>query len=161
TMFAAPIAPVFLFRRVATILLFVATALTLVAPARAASEAKYEVTTERDVWVPMRDGVKLATDVYHPTANGGAVSEQFPTILQRTPYDKNGDGGIGKFFASRGYVVVIQDTRGRFKSEGVWHMLTDDGNDGSDTCEWIGKQPWSNNRIGMIGTSYVGGTQHA
>src|SRR5262249_38664914 len=88
-------------------------------------------------------------------------AEKFPTILERTPYDKNGDGAIGKFFASRGYVVVIQDTRGRFKSEGIWHMLTDDGNDGSDTCDWIGKKPWSNGRIGTIGTSYADGTQHA
>src|SRR5579871_5163261 len=130
---------------------------------RAASEPKFEVAVQRDVWVPMRDGVKLATDIYLPAANGSAVREKFPTILQRTPYDKQGTGdvAIGKYLAARGYAVVIQDTRGRFKSEGVWHMLNDDGNDGSDACEWIGRQEWSNNRIGMIGTSYVGGTQHA
>ena len=57
--------------------------------------------------------------------------------------------------------MVIQDTRGRFKSDGVWHMLTDDGPDGVDAAAWIARQPWSNGAIGMMGTSYVGGTQHA
>ncbi len=52
-------------------------------------------------------------------------------------------------------------TRGRFQSEGVWHMLTDDGRDGVDTCAWIAKQPWSNAQVGTMGSSYVGGTQHA
>jgi putative CocE/NonD family hydrolase len=128
-----------------------------------ASDAKFGVEVRRDVMVPMRDGVKLATDIYLPTADGAVVGDKLPTILERTPYDKQraGDAGIGRYFASHGYAVVIQDTRGRFKSEGVWHMLNDDGKDGSDACEWIGKQPWSNGRIGMIGTSYVGGTQHA
>ncbi len=128
-----------------------------------ASEPNYEVVVEHDVLVPMRDGVKLSTDIYRPAVKGVVLTEKVPTILQRTPYDKEGKGdiAIGHFFAARGYAVVIQDTRGRFKSEGVWHMLTDDGPDGADICEWIGKQSWSNNKIGMIGTSYVGGTQHA
>ncbi len=56
---------------------------------------------------------------------------------------------------------MVQDTRGRYKSEGVWHMLNDDGRDGFDTCDWIGRQPWSDGKVGTIGTSYVGGTQHA
>src|SRR4029079_10926124 len=67
----------------------------------------------------------------------------------------------GKYFASQSYVVVVQDTRGRYRSEGVWHWMTDDGRDGFDCAAWIAEQPWSNGRIGMIGTSYVGGTQHA
>jgi len=129
----------------------------------AAEGPKFDVAVELDIWVSMRDGVRLATDIYRPAVNGVAIQEKVPVILQRTPYDKRGksDIAIGNYFASHGYAVVIQDTRGRFQSEGVWHMLTDDGNDGMDVCEWIGKQPWSNNRIGMIGTSYVGGTQHA
>ncbi|MDQ3811811.1 MAG: CocE/NonD family hydrolase, partial [Chloroflexota bacterium] len=79
----------------------------------------------------------------------------------RTPYGKNEDGDVGRYFASHGYAVVIQDTRGRFQSEGIWHMLSDDGPDGVATAEWIARQPWSTGEIGMFGTSYVGGTQHA
>lgn len=129
----------------------------------AGSDAAYEVAIESNVWVTVRDGVKLATDIYRPAKNGISVNDRFPVILQRTPYDKRSksDATIGKYFASRGYAVVVQDTRGRFQSEGVWHMLTDDGLDGYDVCAWISQQSWSNNRIGMIGTSYVGGTQHA
>jgi putative CocE/NonD family hydrolase len=129
----------------------------------AEGEPKFDVEVQHDVWVTMRDGIRLATDVYLPAVKGIVIPEKLPTILQRTPYDKRGksDVAIGNYFASHGYVVVNQDTRGRFQSEGIWHMLTDDGNDGLDVCEWIGKQSWSNNRIGMIGTSYVGGTQHA
>ncbi|HRP05246.1 MAG TPA: CocE/NonD family hydrolase, partial [Opitutaceae bacterium] len=68
---------------------------------------------------------------------------------------------IGPYYDSRGYVFVAQDTRGRFASEGEWHMLTDDGRDGWDCGAWIAQQPWSDGKIGMFGTSYVGGTQHA
>src|SRR5436190_1134029 len=122
----------------------------------AQADAKSAVAVQADVMVPMRDGVKLATDVYLPTARGDTL----PTILERTPYGKGRDSATARYFAARGYAVVIQDTRGRFHSGGVWHMLADDGRDGSDTCEWIAKQPWANAKIGMIGTSYVGGTQH-
>jgi len=126
-----------------------------------AAEAQYEVTIEKDVMVPMRDGVRLATDIYLPTKDGAVIDEKLPTILERRPYNKDGCGSSGRYYAARGYAFVGQDTRGRYKSEGVWHMLTDDGPDGVDTAAWIGKQPWSNGKIGMIGTSYVGGTQHA
>ena len=105
-------------------------------PGQVPSDAKYGVEVRHDVMVPMRDGVKLSTDVYLPTAGGAVVGDKLPTILERTPYDKQraGDTDIGRYFASHGYAVVLQDTRGRFKSEGVWHMLNDDGTDGSDTC---------------------------
>ena len=119
------------------------------------------VAVERDVMVPMRDGVKLATDVYLPTNDGKAREGRFPVILTRTPYNKNGSKGDAEFFARQGYVFVAQDTRGRYASEGVWHWMTDDGQDGVDCARWIGRQPWSDGKIGMIGTSYVGGTQHA
>jgi uncharacterized protein len=121
----------------------------------------YEVETRNDVMVPMRDGVRLATDIYLPARNGNAVDGKWPTILMRTPYSKANDRPDGPYFATHGYAVVFQDTRGRFHSEGVWHMLTDDGRDGVDTCAWIARQPWSNGKIGTMGTSYVGGTQHA
>ena len=121
---------------------------------------QFEVQLRPDVMIPMRDGVRLATDVYLPARNGQAVAGKWPTILMRTPYGKQNEGD-GRYFAARGYAVVFQDTRGRFRSEGVWHMLTDDGRDGVDTCAWIAKQPWSNAKVGTIGSSYVGGTQHA
>lgn len=124
----------------------------------------YGVAITRDVMVSMRDDVRLATDVYLPTQDDKPIAERLPTILMRTPYSKGG-GEKGHrdahYFASYGYAVVFQDTRGRYKSEGVWHWMTDDGRDGADTAAWIGKQPWSDGKIGMIGTSYVGGTQHA
>ena len=66
--------------------------------------------------------------------------QRWPTILMRTPYDKQGAKADGEYFARHGYAFVVQDTRGRYASEGVWHMLTDDGRDGFDTCAWIGRQ---------------------
>lgn len=116
---------------------------------------------EQDVMMPMRDGVRLATDVYRPAKDGVAKEEPLPVILTRLPYNKDGARTMGEYYATHGYVFVAQDTRGRYKSEGVWHMLTDDGPDGVDCAAWIGQQAWSNGMIGMIGTSYVGGTQHA
>lgn len=116
---------------------------------------------EKDIMVAMRDGVKLATDVYFPSEGGKARAGRFPVVLTRTPYGKSGSKGDGAFFASHGYVFVAQDTRGRYASEGVWHWMTDDGPDGVDCARWIGQQAWSDGKIGMIGTSYVGGTQHA
>jgi len=138
-------------------------AVVLVVDARTTTggEAEYEVSVEKDVMVPMRDGVRLATDVYLPAKDGKPIDEKLPVILERRPYNKDGCRGNGRYYAARGYAFVAQDTRGRYKSEGVWHMLTDDGPDGVDAAAWIGRQPWSNGKIGMIGTSYVGGTQHA
>ena len=125
----------------------------------------FRLTVRRDVMVPMRDGVRLATDVYIPTALQGdsGTPKPVPTILVRLPYGKgHWSAALGDtFFVKHGYAFVIQDTRGRFQSEGVWHMLTDDGPDGQDTCRWIAAQPWSDGRIGMMGISYFGGTQHA
>ncbi|QDT31920.1 CocE/NonD family hydrolase [Thalassoglobus polymorphus] len=120
-----------------------------------------DYVVEKDIMVPMRDGIRLATDVYRPAQDGKPVDEALPVILSRLPYNKNGQVTAAKYFAANGYVFVAQDTRGRYKSEGVWHMLSDDGPDGVDCAAWIGKQPWSNGKIGMIGTSYYGGTQHS
>lgn len=132
------------------------------------------IAIQKDVMVPMRDGIQLATDIYLPAdENGARLLGKFPVLLVRTPYDKGiyyqdgymkedaSDWIIAIDYVVHDYVVVIQDTRGRYKSQGVWHMLTDDGPDGYDTARWIGRQSWSNGRIGMIGTSYEGGTQHA
>jgi putative CocE/NonD family hydrolase len=117
-------------------------------------------TVQKNVRVAMRDGVPLATDVYLPA--GSPADGRRSVILIRTPYGKgDGKSAEGKYFATHGYAVVVQDTRGRYESDGTWRWLTDDGPDGVDCCAWIAKQPWSNGRIGMMGTSYVGGTQHA
>jgi putative CocE/NonD family hydrolase len=135
--------------------------LGLLPAAALAREAVYEVEVEANVMVPMRDGVRLATDIYRPAKDGEPLTEPLPAILTRLPYNKDGQKSIGRYYAARGYVFVAQDTRGRYQSEGVWHMLTDDGPDGYDTAKWLIQQPWSNGKFGMMGTSYFGGTQHA
>jgi len=107
--------------------------------------------------VPMRDGVRLATDIYKPEKLNGKL----PVILTRTPYNKAGTKKHGEYFSQHGYIFIAQDTRGRYASEGKWHWMSDDGPDGVDCAKWIISQPWSDGQIGMMGTSYVGGTQHA
>lgn len=107
--------------------------------------------------VPMRDGVRLATDIYKPEKLNGKM----PVILTRTPYNKAGTKKHGEYFSQHGYIFIAQDTRGRYASEGKWHWMSDDGPDGVDCAKWIISQPWSDGQIGMMGTSYVGGTQHA
>jgi putative CocE/NonD family hydrolase len=122
-----------------------------------------DVVVQKNVMIPMRDGVRLAVDIYLPAKNGVAISGKYPTILSRTPYNKEAPGTVREsiWFTQRGYAVVMNDVRGRFHSEGIWRMMLDDGRDGYDTVEWIAAQPWSNGKIGTIGTSYPGGTQHA
>ena len=116
----------------------------------------YQVALEPDVSVRMRDGVMLRADVYHPKGGG-----KFPVLLERTPYNKGalGEVGFGLEAAARGYVVVIQDTRGRYRSAGEWYPFVHESNDGYDTVEWAAALPWSDGRVGMFGGSYVGATQ--
>jgi putative CocE/NonD family hydrolase len=124
--------------------------------------AEHAVAVERDVMIPMRDGVKLAADIYRPALDGKPLEGKFPALLTRTPYNKgDGTSAEGLYYAARGYVVVANDTRGRYKSEGVWRMMVDDPRDGFDVVEWIAAQSWSNGKVGTYGTSYPGGTQHA
>jgi len=78
----------------------------------------YQVTVERNVTAKMRDGVTLRADIYRPKADG-----KYPVLLVRTPYDKQGVSGFGHRGAARGYVVVAQDVRGRFESEGEWYTF--------------------------------------
>jgi uncharacterized protein len=125
------------------------------------SQPKYEVAVSKNVMVPMRDGVKLACDIYRPAVNGKPVEGKFPVILERTPYGKDTVRSWVEFFVPRGYIAIGQDVRGRYDSEGSWRPFRDDGNDGYDTAKWIGEQPWSDGGIGTVGTSYPGGTQHA
>jgi putative CocE/NonD family hydrolase len=116
---------------------------------------------QRDVMVSMRDGTQLATDVYRPTQGGQAIAGRLPVLLARTPYQKSSERANGEYYSAHGYVYVAQDTRGRYGSQGTWSFLTNDGRDGLDTLEWINRQSWSSGKVGTIGTSYVGGTQHA
>jgi len=113
---------------------------------------------ETNVAVPMRDGTILYADIYRPDGPG-----PFPVLLQRTPYDKNMPLSLIMLdplkAARHGYVVVIQDTRGRYTSGGEFYAFRDDIHDGYDTVEWAASQPWSSGKVGMYGNSYVGATQ--
>ena len=120
----------------------------------------YRVVRERNVMVPMRDGVRLATDVYRPDAAG-----RFPALVTRGPYGKDGYADNQEhsiwFFPQRGYVVVSQDCRARFDSEGdYYNPLFQEGRDGYDTVEWAARQPWCNGRVATTGQSYLGATQY-
>ncbi len=119
--------------------------------------AKYDaVLAQRNFMVPMRDGKRMATDIYLPGHNGVAVSEKFPVLLQRTPYDKTASQKQAEYFAQHGYAVAVQDTRGRYKSEGNFAKVQPvDATDGFDTIEWLAKQPWSSGAVGMWGTSFA------
>jgi putative CocE/NonD family hydrolase len=104
--------------------------------------------------LPMRDGVKLATDTYRDDTVKTA-----PVVLMRTPYDRTKAKTNAERWAKAGYIAVIQDCRGTRASEGVIAPYNNEGQDGYDTIEWIHRQPWCNGRIGMMGGSYVGAVQ--
>ncbi len=122
---------------------------------------RYDIVVFKDVMIPMRDGVRLALDIYRPAANGVPVDGKFPVIMERTPYNKASVETWAKYFVPRGYIAIGSDVRGRFRSEGNWDPFRMDGQDGYDTAQWIGAQPWCDGSIGTVGTSYPGGTQHA
>jgi uncharacterized protein len=121
--------------------------------------AKYRVRSVRDVLSPMRDGVLLAMDLVRPDAPG-----RFPVILMRTPYNKvrslrSRSRPLVDEMGRRGYVVAIQDCRGRYNSDGVFDPYRQEHADGFDTIEWLTAQEWCDGNIGMIGGSYDGQTQ--
>jgi putative CocE/NonD family hydrolase len=106
-----------------------------------------------EVGIPMRDGVELAADVYLPAA--GELPG--PAIVIGTPYDKSGPFSDGQTYHEAGYVVVVYDTRGRGKSEGVFRPNSEsDGADGHDVVEWVAGQEWCDGKVGAAGTSYLG-----
>ncbi len=116
-----------------------------------------EPVVERDVAIPMRDGVALRADVLRPAGPG-----PFPVLLYRTPYGKTPAQEGYKTFSkavARGYAVVIQDVRGRYASEGEFSAYANEGKDGFDTIEWAAAQPWSNGAVGTFGLSYPGAVQ--
>ena len=121
--------------------------------------ARFDVDTTKNVMVPMRDGVHLATDIYRPKG----VSDKLPVILIRLPYNKDTYRGAtvpAQFFASQGYVVLAQDVRGRWHSEGTYAVEMPDANDGYDAVDWAAKQPWSTGKVGTFGCSYLGEVQY-
>ena len=118
------------------------------------STRTFEVVVERGVTANMRDGVTLRADIYRPRSEG-----KFPVLLQRTPYDKQNSMAFGMKAAAKGYVVVIQDVRGRYTSDGEWYVFKHESEDGYDTVEWAAALPFSDGRVGMFGGSYVGATQ--
>lgn len=139
----------------ACLLLLVATLFTSVTFAQSTPPAteQYQVTVQTNVRVKMRDGVSLIADIYRPKAPG-----KFPVLLTRTPYNRK-DAGTGIYLASRGYVAILQDTRGRYESEGEFYPFKYEMNDGYDTIEWAAGLEYSDGQVGMFGGSYVGATQ--
>ena len=115
-----------------------------------------ETIVQHDVPMKTRDGVTLYADIYRPKS-----FDKFPVILMRTPYDKSANWAVAPAFkiVPRGYVVIIQDVRGRYRSEGEWYPFRHEQADGFDAVEWAAALPYSNGKIGMMGASYVGATQ--
>jgi putative CocE/NonD family hydrolase len=149
--------------RTAVPLLFVLalsiTQLTIPAQLSAQEEpGSSDIIIQHDVPMKTRDGVNLFADIYRPKSS---TNERFPVILMRTPYDKNVSWAVSPVFkmVPRGYVVIIQDVRGRYTSEGEWYPFRHEQADGYDTVEWAAALPYSNGKVGMIGASYVGATQ--
>jgi putative CocE/NonD family hydrolase len=118
---------------------------------------------EMDVPIPMRDGSRLATDLYFPAEPG-----IYPVLLERTPYGKHQSIMVSiqapQFLARHGFVVAIQDTRGRYASEGDWYPFRDEAwaerQDGYDSVEWLAAQSWSNGKVGSFGGSFAGFNQY-
>ena len=114
-----------------------------------------EVRVQEDVRVPMRDSVKLATDLYFPVGTG----QKLPAVMIRTPYNRKSQATAARLFAGQGFVTIVQDVRGKFDSDGVFTVSANDTRDGSDLLDWIAAQTWSTGKIGTYGCSYVGEDQ--
>jgi putative CocE/NonD family hydrolase len=118
----------------------------------------HSVVVDRDVMIPVRDGVRLAADIYRPKGPG-----KFPVVVTRTPYGKRNPDHLydfaGRLFASQGYAFVVQDVRGKFASEGDYYPYVNEAKDGHDTFDWAGQQEWSTGKVGTYGFSYWGSTQ--
>ena len=128
-------------------------------------DSNHGIVVSQNVMVPMRDGVRLATDIYRTAdVNGNPLPGQFPVILGRTSYDKSNPviwiNPVANAFVPRGYVVLLQDLRGRGRSEvtgDYFHTANQkEGMDGYDTIEWAADREWSNGKVGMVGASHGG-----
>jgi hypothetical protein len=116
-------------------------------------------TMDREIMVPMRDGVRLSTAVLRPEK----IAERMPVVLIRTPYLKDeellGLKDLVSFLLQHGYILVVQSERGTGWSEGQYQILAGARNDGYDTLSWIVAQPWSNGKVGTVGCSSSGDNQ--
>ncbi len=121
-------------------------------PLAVGSKLPPAIISNFNVSVPMRDGVRLSTNIFRPGTPG-----RYPTVLLRTPYNK-GDAITAAYqvYVNHGYVVVVQDVRGRYKSGGKFEPINQGVNDGDDTLNWIARQSWSDGSVGMYGGSYLG-----
>jgi putative CocE/NonD family hydrolase len=142
------------FFRVAALVLFIDLCPGVVPAKPVQTGGKYRVSIQSHVRAKMRDGVSLVADIYRPVS-----SEKFPVLVKRTPYNRAGEAVEANELASNGYLVVVQDTRGRYESEGVFYPFRDESRDGYDTVEWAAQLDQSNGKVGMFGGSYVGATQ--
>ena len=148
---------------------------TMDAPPGGIDTGPFAVRVEPDTMIPMRDGIRLAADIYHPIETPDASSRR-PVLLERTPYNKRGTNlsdvmrddprpwskpDIARHFASHGYVVVLQDCRGRYASEGSFRKYVNEADDGFDTLAWIAAQPFSDGRVATFGLSYGAHVQSA
>jgi len=128
-----------------------------------ATEAPFRAVLHEDgLMIPARDGTLLATDIYRPSEGGQVVDGPLPVLLQRTPYNRKSPRfvALAQYFAGNGYVVALQDTRGRFDSEGVFVKYYDyDAYDGYDTLEYLAALPYTLPTVGTFGTSYGAHTQ--
>ena len=135
-------------------ILFIATSLFSFSSGQSLNQGNKPLFTKETFMVEMRDGIHLATDVYLPDN----ISSPHGAILIRTPYNKN-ESGMGDW-ANKGWPSIVQDTRGRFQSEGIDTMFRDDATDAYDTLEWIEQQNWSNGEVATIGGSATGIVQY-
>jgi hypothetical protein len=120
----------------------------------AKGQTSTDIVIERNVAMQTRDGVTLRADIYRPAGDG-----PFFVLLTRTPYNKDGAAAFARKAVARGYMVVAQDVRGRYASEGEWYTFKHEIDDGYDTVEWAAALPHSNGKVGMFSGSYVGATQ--
>ena len=127
---------------------------TLLTSSLVMSQTAPQIVVEKNTAMKTRDGVTLRADIYRPAADGS-----YPVLLTRTPYNKDNTASFGQEGAARGFMVVVQDVRGRFASEGEWYPFKHETDDGYDTVEWVAALPHSNGKVGMFSGSYVGATQ--
>ena len=131
--------------------------------APAEQSSGYDVVVQKDGMVEMRDGARLGIDIHRPALQGKPVEKPFPVVLIRTLGGKQNIARIfhAPDFVQTGYIIVIQDVRGLYSSDGSYYHGRDEGRDGYDTIEWIARQPWSDGKIGMTGVSYGAAVQTA